>query len=98
MRSPSVVRQGVEVPSLQTGPMPRRHDSRADDAVWLAERAGLILDPWQEQLVRTGRTTRPDGKWAAFEMAEVVPRQNGKGSTLEALELDRLFLDEDQRG
>jgi hypothetical protein len=35
---------------------------------------------------------RPFGKWAAFEVALVVPRQQGKGSVLEALELAALFL------
>lgn len=33
-----------------------------------------------------------EGKWAAFEVAVVVPRQNGKGSILEAVELAALFL------
>lgn len=35
---------------------------------------------------------REDGKWAAFESAIIVPRQNGKGSILEARELAGLFL------
>ena len=35
---------------------------------------------------------RADGKWAAFETALIVPRQNGKGSILEARELAGLFL------
>ena len=32
------------------------------------------------------------GRWAAFEVGLIVPRQNGKGSILEALELAALFL------
>jgi phage terminase large subunit-like protein len=35
---------------------------------------------------------RDDGKWAALEVGLVVPRQNGKGSILEARELAGLFL------
>lgn len=35
---------------------------------------------------------RPDGRWEAFEVGLVVPRQNGKGSVLEARELASLFL------
>jgi hypothetical protein len=34
----------------------------------------------------------PAGKWSAFEVGLVVPRQQGKGSVLEALELAALFL------
>lgn len=35
---------------------------------------------------------RADGKWACYEFGLVVPRQNGKGSCLEARELAGLFL------
>src|SRR5690606_12645260 len=35
---------------------------------------------------------RPDGKYAAFEVCALVPRQNGKGAILEARELAGLFL------
>lgn len=37
-------------------------------------------------------TERPDGKWAARQCGLIVPRQNGKGSVLEARELAGLFL------
>lgn len=33
-----------------------------------------------------------DGKWCAFEVALVVPRQNGKNAVLEALELAAIYL------
>lgn len=33
-----------------------------------------------------------DGRWSAFECGLVVPRQNGKGAILEAIELAGLFL------
>jgi hypothetical protein len=35
---------------------------------------------------------RPDGRWACHEFGLVVPRQNGKGSCLEARELFGLFV------
>jgi phage terminase large subunit-like protein len=88
---------GVQEPSFRTGPRVDPNDSRADDAVWLAKRVGLELDPWQELVLRTGRARRADGKWVAFEVAPIVPRQNGKGSILEALEIDALFNDEEAR-
>jgi hypothetical protein len=58
----------------------------------LAQAAGLVLDPWQIDVLRAGLGEREDGKWAALEVALIVPRQNGKGAILEALELAGLFL------
>lgn len=49
-----------------------------DVAVALAERAGLPLEPWQVDGLRIMMALRPDGKWAAFEYAELVARQQGK--------------------
>lgn len=60
----------------------------------LAASAGLLLDPWQEYVLDQGLGRRDDGMWAAFEVALIVSRQNGKGSILEALELAALFLDD----
>lgn len=54
--------------------------------------AGLILDPWEEHILTASLGERADHKWAAFEVGVVVPRQNGKGSILEARELTGLFL------
>lgn len=62
------------------------------EAVDLAESAGLVLDSWQRFAVNTILAEREDGRWAAFEAALVVPRQNGKGSILECIELASLFL------
>lgn len=59
--------------------------------------AGLHLDPWQRFLLSSSLGLRLDRKWAAFEVAEVVPRQNGKGSTLEGRELTGLFAIDSER-
>ena len=67
----------------------------------LAAKAGLFLDPWQQFALESAMWERPsyedDGlwEWAAFEVGVVVPRQNGKGSILEARELAGLFLFEE---
>ena len=77
---------------------PRAHShppyvsSAGREAVSLAAKAGLYLDPWQRLVLRDALGERADGKWAAFEVALVVPRQNGKGSILEALELAAIYL------
>ena len=63
-----------------------------DEAIELAAIAGLDLDPWQQLILREALGERADGSWAAFEVGVVVPRQNGKGSILEARELAGLFL------
>ena len=70
---------------------PDAPESRARDAFEVAERCGLILDPWQRFVLERSLGVREDGKWAAFEVGLVVSRQNGKGAILEALELAGLF-------
>lgn len=86
--------RGDQVPRIKTGP--RYDSSPGKAAIDLAAMAGLHLYPWQ-QLVLTeslGENNTPAGKkWAAFEVGLVVPRQQGKGSILEARELFGLFLE-----
>jgi hypothetical protein len=62
------------------------------DAVELAAAAGLDLDPWQQSAVEDILAEGPDGRWLTFESGLLVPRQNGKGAILEAIELADLFL------
>jgi phage terminase large subunit-like protein len=71
-------------------------DVSGRNAVLLAAEAHLELDPWQKLVLEAGLRRR-DGKWAAFETALIVARQNGKGTVLEALELAALFLFPDVR-
>lgn len=58
----------------------------------LAASCSLMLDDWQAWTLDQMLAERLDGKWAATESCIIVPRQNGKGSILEALELAGLFL------
>lgn len=62
------------------------------EAIDLAASAGLFLDQWQQETVNDILGEKPDGTWTAFEAGIVVPRQNGKGSILECIELAGLFL------
>lgn len=66
--------------------------SAGREAVELAEAAGLFLDQWQQSVLEDSLGERADGSWSAFEVGLIVPRQNGKGSVLEARELAGLFL------
>jgi len=61
------------------------------EAIELAESAGLYLDDWEKLCLILGLGETDQGKWAAFLVALIVARQNGKGSILEALELFWLF-------
>src|SRR5512135_2349968 len=71
---------------------PPRVSSAGSEAVDLAASAGLTLDDWQAYSLDVALGERRDGKWSAFEVGLVVPRQNGKGGVLEARELAGLFL------
>ncbi len=82
---------GAQRPALRVVP-PTAGSSAGSEVVDLAKQAGLVLDPWQCLALEDALGERDDGKWAAFEVAVVVSRQNGKGSILEARELGGLFL------
>jgi hypothetical protein len=91
--SPHAAVTGVQVPRVSSiPPGARLLPTAGDDAVDLAAIAGLHLMPWQALVLRDALREAPGGRWAAFEVGLVVPRQNGKGSILEALELAALFL------
>ena len=90
MTSLPVVPRGVVTPRFLTVPPARKSAGR--EAVELAARAGLHLDEWQALGLEHALAESSDGRWAAFEVAFILPRQNGKGSILEALELAGLFL------
>lgn len=81
---------GSQIPRIDVTPL--HVSSAGDEAVAVAKMAGLILDPWQEHVLRGSLAERPDGRWQAFEVGLIVPRQNGKGSILEARELAAMFL------
>jgi len=86
--SPPLV--GVQTPRIMS--QPPRVGTLGGEAADLAAQAGLVLDPWQRLVVDGAFGIQSDGRWSAFEVAVVVPRQSGKGSILEAIELAGLFL------
>ena len=66
--------------------------SAAAEVVGLCEAAGLVLDPWQRTCLDVILAEGADGGPAASIAGLIVPRQNGKGEVLIALELGWLFL------
>ena len=93
LAAPRSVLRGDQRPRIRSVP-PAVVASEGDRAADLAAAAGLHLDDWEKYVLDQGLGRRDDGMWAAFEVALIVSRQNGKGSILEALELAALFLDD----
>lgn len=81
---------GSQSPRLSSVP-PFQTTASGDDAVDLALSAGLVLDPWQVWSLQMG-CSEIGNRWAAFEVAEILARQNGKGAVIEGRELAALFL------
>lgn len=88
--------RGVQRPRISS--IPPYTYSAGPDAVALAASAGLHLDDWQRWVLTNALGEREvDGNWSAFEVGLIVPRQNGKGSILEARELYGLVAVEEER-
>ena len=87
---------GVRAPRVRNLPAASRARSLGGQAADFAAACGLELDGWQRDVLVEACRVRPDGRWASFEVGLVVPRQNGKGAVLEALELAALFLWDEQ--
>jgi hypothetical protein len=81
---------GRQLPRVSS--FPDYVSSSGQEAVELAASAGLHLYPWQAHVLDVSLGERPGGAWSAFEVGLMVPRQNGKGSVIEARELAGLFL------
>jgi hypothetical protein len=81
---------GSQAPRLAS--VPPYVTSSGQDAIELAATAGLDLDPWQKDTLTDTLGRDSLGQWAASQVLLIVPRQNGKGSLLEARELAGLYL------
>lgn len=91
---------GSQSPRLSNFPL--YHSTLGDDAIDLAELAGLRLLPWQELIiraslgetndVRSGFDGREFSPWAASSVCLITPRQNGKNYCVYVRELAGLFL------
>lgn len=63
-----------------------------EDVSDLAKAYGLVLDPWQENVLEAGMGERSDGLWAAPRVGVSVPRQSGKGEIIVARALAGLLV------
>jgi hypothetical protein len=81
---------GRQTPHVWSAP-PCVSNSAVEVVEFMAQ-IGQPMDIWQEFTLWLWLGERPDGKWASFENACFVQRQNGKGGVTEARELGGLFL------
>ncbi len=77
---------GVQHPRVHLAPA-GVDETDADQAIRFSAGYGLVLDPWQETVLRDWLRRRRDGKWSASTAGLSVPRQNGKNACLEVREL-----------
>lgn len=63
-----------------------------EDVADLSERAGIVLDGWQERILEASMGERSDATWAAKRVGVSVPRQNGKSQLLVARALAGVLL------
>jgi phage terminase large subunit-like protein len=85
---------GSQEPRIHAEPPFKSLKGRGGEVIELANKAGLVLDPWQRTFVEDAFAQDANGRLLAFEVGLIVPRQNGKGSVLEAAELGWLFRSE----
>ncbi len=67
-----------------------------EDVADLSSSFGIILDPWQENVLQAAMGERSDGTWAARQVALSTPRQNGKSQLIVARALAGVLLFNEQ--
>ncbi|MCW5252223.1 terminase [Streptomyces sp. SHP 1-2] len=85
---------GWQTPPIETAPA--AVSTAGQEAIDLAAKAGLHLDPWQQHVLRVAMGEKANGDWSAPEVCVNVPRQNGKGGLIEARVLWGLFVGGEQ--
>jgi hypothetical protein len=83
---------GEQRPRILSLPSSAVSWAAGEDTAELARNAGLVLDDWQRFGLVHSMAETADAMWAAFEVAFVLPRQNGKNGIVEARQLGGLFL------
>lgn len=95
-RSQPVALLGEAPPRVLVEPKHTR-DNSWEDVADLSARAGVVLDGWQELILRASLGERTDGLWAAKRVGVSVPRQNGKSQLMVARILAGVLLFEEKK-
>ena len=82
---------GSQIPTLFTAPK-LGNQAVAEMALKFASFINYKLLPWQKTEVKYALDKHADGRWSAFQVVTIVPRQNGKNYGITLLELVHLFL------
>lgn len=91
MKSQPVALLGEAPPRVLVEPAGVRANSW-EDVADLSARAGIVLDEWQERILRAAMGERADATWAAKRVGVSVARQNGKSQLLVARALAGVLL------
>lgn len=85
---------GIQFPSVSHAPkyVHNEWESVRD----LCKAYGLVLDPWQENVLKASLGEKADYTWAASRVGLSVPRQSGKTALFEARELAGLLIFEER--
>ena len=81
---------GNQEPSARIAPEHLYSDGA--DALKILHAGGMILDPWQRDILGDWLGRAPDGQWAAPTCGGSVPRQNGKSLLLQARAASGMIL------
>jgi len=81
---------GAQEPRIKVVPDGDEHPRWAEVEEFVG-RLGYVLDEWQWNVLRAALLRQGD-QWAAFTVAVCAPRQNGKNSLLEVVELVKTVL------
>lgn len=71
---------------------PRWRETEGEDAAFLSQSYGLVPDEWQGLVVDDALAVRADGLWCASRVGLSVPRQSGKNTVLEIIELYKIVV------
>lgn len=82
-KSQPVALLGEAPPRVLVEPTGARANSW-EDVADLSAQAGIVLDGWQELILKAAMGERRDNTWAAKRVGVTVPRQNGKSQLLVA--------------
>lgn len=90
-KSQPVALLGEAPPRVRVAP-PESKSNSWEDVADLSAKSGIMLDEWQEEVLRCSMGERSDATWSAKRVGLSVPRQNGKSQLLVARALAGALL------
>lgn len=90
---PAVTLMGAQEPSVRIAP--KYNETDGADACAILRAGGVILDPWQMDILDDWLGRNPGGRWASPTCGGSVPRQNGKTKLVEGrMEVGMILFNE----